>query len=168
MQEVCRQFQEFLSGHGIPDWLVVFIISMLPIFECRLGMFTAIVLLQMNPVVGFIISFLGNLLPIPFILLLINKIFEWLKKVPGIKKPILWLEQHTLKKRDKIDKYGIWGLLIFVAIPLPGTGAWTGSLLSALLELDKKKSFGVIAIGVFIAGLIITILSLVIGSAVFN
>ncbi len=168
MQELCQTIQEFLSAHGIPDELVVFIISVLPILECRLGMFTAIVLLQMNAFKGFIISFLGNILPIPFILLLINWIFELLKKVPKINKMIFWLEERTLKKRDKIDKYGIWGLLFFVAIPLPGTGGWTGALLASLLHLDKKKSFGVIAIGVFIAGLIISILSLVIGSAVFG
>lgn len=168
MQELCQTIQEFLSAHGIPDELVVFIISVLPILECRLGMFTAIVLLQMNAFKGFIISFLGNILPIPFILLLINWIFELLKKVPKINKMIFWLEERTLKKRDKIDKYGIWGLLFFVAIPLPGTGGWTGALLASLLHLDKKKSFGVIAMGVFIAGLIISILSLVIGSAVFG
>ncbi len=168
MQEVCQTIQQFLSAHGVPDWLVVFIISLFPILECRLGMFTAIVLLQMNPFVGFIISFIGNLLPIPFILVLINKIFELLKKVPVINKPIYWLEEHTLKKKDKIDKYGIWGLLIFVAIPLPGTGGWTGALLASLLHLDRKKSFGIIAIGVFIAGLIITILSLIVGAAVFG
>lgn len=168
MQEVCRSIQEFLTAHGIPDWLVVFIISLLPILECRLGMFTAIVLLRMNPFVGFLISFLGNILPIPFILLLINKIFELLKKIPVINKPVYWLEEHTLKKKDKIDKYGIWGLLIFVAIPLPGTGGWTGALLASLLHLDRKKSFGVICIGVFIAGLIISVLSLIIGEAVFG
>ena len=127
MHEVVTTLQEFLSSHGIPDWLVVFIISLCPILECRLGMFTAFSLLQMNLFAGFAISFLGNILPIPFILLLINKIFEWMKKIPVIKKPIIWLEEKTLKKRDKIDKYGIWGLLLFVAIPLPGTGAWTGS-----------------------------------------
>ena len=163
MQEVCRTIQEFLTTHGIPDWLVVFIISLCPILECRLGMFTAISLLGMNPFLGFAISFLGNIIPIPSILLLINQIFEWLKKIPVINKPIYWLEEKTLKKRDKIDKYGIWGLLLFVAIPLPGTGAWTGSLLAALLNLDRKKSFVVICIGVFIAGLIISI-----ASAVFN
>ncbi len=167
IQEICTNIQEFLTAHGIPDWLVVFIISLFPILECRLGMFTAIVLLQMNPFVGFIISFLGNILPIPFILLLINWIFEILKKVPGINKIVFWLEEKTLKKRDKIDKYGIWGLLLFVAIPLPGTGGWTGALLASLLHLNKKKSFGVIAIGVFIAGLIMTILSLVVGNAIF-
>ncbi len=168
MQEICHAIQEFLTAHGIPDWLVVFIISLMPVLECRLGMFTAIVLLGMNPFVGFIISFLGNILPIPFILILINKIFELLKKIPYVNKPIYWLEEHTLKKKDKIDKYGIWGLLLFVAIPLPGTGGWTGALLASLLNLDKKKSFGVIAIGVFIAGLIITVLSLIVGNAVFG
>lgn len=167
MQELCQTLQEFLTTHGIPDWLVVFLISVLPIFECRLGMFTAIVLLDMNPFVGFIISFLGNILPIPFILLLINWVFEILKKVSHINKIIFWLEDKTLKKRDTIDKYGIWGLLIFVAIPLPGTGGWTGALLASLLHLDKKKSFVVISIGVFIAGLIITVLSLVSRSLVF-
>ena len=168
MQEVCRQLQEFLTSHGIPNWLVVFIISVCPILECRLGMFTAIVLLRMNPFVGFIISFLGNILPIPFILLLINWIFDVLKKVPGINKLVYWLEDKTLKKRDKIDNYGVWGLLIFVAIPLPGTGGWTGALLASLLHLDKKKSFFVISFGVFIAGLIITVLSLFVGNAVFG
>ncbi|MBO5494982.1 MAG: small multi-drug export protein [Eubacterium sp.] len=167
MQSVVETIQQFLTSHGIPDWLVVFIISLMPILECRLGMFTAIVLLQMNPFVGFIISFIGNIIPIPFILLLINWIFEVLKKVPGINKIIYWLEERTLKKRDKIDKYGVWGLLIFVAIPLPGTGGWTGALLASLLHLDRKKSFGVIAVGVFIAGLIITILSTVFKVAVF-
>ena len=168
MHEICQAIQEFLSAHGVPDWLVVFIISLFPILECRLGMFTAIVLLRMNPFVGFIISFLGNLLPIPFILILINKIFELLKKIPGVCKPIIWLEEHTLKKKDKIDEYGVLGLLFFVAIPLPGTGGWTGALLASLLHLDRKKSFGVIALGVFIAGLIITVLSLIVGEAVFG
>lgn len=168
MQEVCRTIQDFLTSHGIPDWLVVFIISLCPVLECRLGMFTAIVLLQMKTVPGFLISFLGNIVPIPFILILINWIFEVLKKVPGIKKIIYWLEEKTLKKRDTIDKYGIWGLLIFVAIPLPGTGGWTGALLASLLHLDKKKSFIVISMGVFIAGLIITVLSLIFGNAVLG
>ena len=168
MQEICQTLQEFLTAHGIPDWLVVFIISLMPVLECRLGMFTAIVLLNMNAFVGFIIRFLGNILPIPFILLLINWIFELLKKVPVINKLVFWLEDKTLKKRDKIDKYGIWGLLLFVAIPLPGTGGWTGALLASLLHLDKKKSFGVICVGVFIAGLIITVLSLIVGAAVFG
>lgn len=167
MHELCQMIQEFLTAHGIPDELVVFIISVLPVLECRLGMFTAITLLQMNTIKGFLISFAGNILPIPFILLLINWIFEVFKKIPGLKNIVFWLEEKTLKKRDKIDKYGIWGLLLFVAIPLPGTGGWTGALLASLLKLDKKKSFGVISLGVFIAGLIMTVLSLALKTAIF-
>lgn len=167
MQELCRNLQEILSSHGIPDWLVVFIISLCPVLECRLGMFTAIVLLEMNAFAGFAISFLGNILPIPFILLLINWIFKIMKKIPGLRNIVFWLEDKTLKKKDKIDKYGIWGLLLFVAIPLPGTGGWTGALLASLLNLDKKKSFLVISLGVFIAGLIITVLSLIFGAVIF-
>ena len=102
VQEFCRNLQEFLTAHGIPDWLVVFIISVCPILECRLGMFTAIVLLQMNPFVGFIISFLGNILPIPFILLLINWIFDLLKKVPGINKFVIGLRTKRLKSEIKL------------------------------------------------------------------
>ena len=156
MHEVVTTLQEFLSSHGIPDWLVVFIISLCPILECRLGMFTAFSLLQMNLFAGFAISFLGNILPIPFILLLINKIFEWMKKIPFIKKPIIWLEEKTLKKRDKIDKYGIWGLLLFVAIPLPGTGAWTGALVAAVLDMRLKDAVPTIFLGVCIASAIMT------------
>lgn len=167
MEAICQTIQEFFSAHGIPDWLIVFFISVLPILECRLGMFTAIVLLQMNPVVGFLISFVGNILPIPFILLLINWIFDLLKKVPKINKVVYALEDKTLAKKDKIEKYGIWGLLLFVAIPLPGTGGWTGALLASLLHLDKKKSFLVISLGVFIAGLIMTILSISVGAIIF-
>ncbi len=168
MQEICQSIQEYLTAHGIPDWLVVFIISACPVLECRLGMFTAIVLLDMNTFVGFIISFLGNILPIPFILLLINWIFELLKKVPKVRNIIIWLENKTLAKRDKIDKYGEWGLLFFVAIPLPGTGGWTGALLASLLHLNRKKAFLIISLGVFIAGLIVSVLSLIIGVAVFG
>ena len=168
MQELCEQFASFLTTHGIPKEIVIFIISMCPVLECRLGMVTGIGILQMPVWKSFIICFIGNILPIPFILLLINKIFEWLKKIPGVQKPIIWLEQKTLKKRDKIDKYGVWGLLLFVAIPLPGTGAWTGSLLASLLNLDRKKSFGVISMGVLIATILMLIISKVFQTAVFG
>ena len=168
MQELCEQFASFLTTHGIPNEIVIFIISMCPVLECRLGMVTGIGILQMPVWESFIICFIGNILPIPFILLLINKIFEWLKKIPGVQKPIIWLEQKTLKKRDKIDKYGVWGLLLFVAIPLPGTGAWTGSLLASLLNLNRKKSFVVISMGVLIATILMLVISKVFQTAVFG
>ncbi len=168
MQELCEQFAQFLLAHGIPNELVIFIISMCPILECRLGMVTGIGILQMPVIKSFIICFIGNIVPIPFILMLINIIFEWLKKIPGIKVPVIWLEERTLKKRDKIDKFGIWGLLLFVAIPLPGTGAWTGALLASLLHLDRKKSFGVISVGVFVATVLMLIISKLFQTAVFG
>lgn len=168
MKEICEQIASFLTTHGIPNELVIFIISMCPILECRLGMVTGIGILQMPVIKSFIICFVGNILPIPFILLLINKIFEWLKKISVIQKPIIWLEEKTLKKKNKIDKYGIWGLLLFVAIPLPGTGAWTGSLLASLLHLNRKKSFGVISVGVFIATVLMLVISKVFQTAVFG
>ena len=100
MQELCQTIQEFLSAHGIPDELVVFIISVLPILECRLGMFTAIVLLQMNVFKGFIISFLGNILPIPFILLLIN--------------PMLVCISSTKESIEPLSALSVWGVLILL------------------------------------------------------
>lgn len=168
MQELCEQIASFLTAHGIPKELVIFIISMCPILECRLGMVTGIGILQMPVIKSFIICFIGNILPIPFILLLINWIFELFKKIPVLRNIVNWLEEKTLKKRDKIDKYGVWGLLIFVAIPLPGTGGWTGALLASLLHLDRKKSFGVICIGVFIATVLMLIISKVFQTAVFG
>lgn len=159
MQETVQSICNFFSSHGIPDWLVVFIISLLPVLECRGGLIAAILIFDMPLPEAIGITLLGNAIPIPFILLLINKIFDLLKKVPGINKIVFWLEAKTLKKKDKIDKYGPWGLLLFVGIPLPGTGGWTGSLLASLLHIDFKKSFPIICLGVVIAGVIITILS---------
>ena len=165
-QQLAQKLVE-LFGVTIPGELTIFIISLFPILELRGGLIAA-ALLHIPFWKAFLICYFANLLPIPFILILINKIFEILKKIPYVNKPIYWLEAHTLKKRDKIDKYGIWGLLIFVAIPLPGTGGWTGALLASLLQLDRKKSFGVITVGVLIAGLIISVLSLIVGAAVFG
>lgn len=158
VEQLVNKMVEFLAQYNIPAELVTFIISLFPVLECR-GALIAAKLLDVPFFSAFIITFLGNILPIPFILLFINKIFDLLKKVPGICKVIFWLEEHTLKKQAQINKYGVWGLLIFVAIPLPGTGGWTGALLASLLHMDKKKAFPVICVGVFIAGLIMSLVS---------
>lgn len=158
MEELVTNITTLLEEHNIPPLLITFIISLFPILECR-GALIAAKLLSIPFWPAFITTFIGNVLPIPFILFFINKIFELLKKVPGIKKIIFWLEEHTLKKKAQIDKYGPWGLLLFVAIPLPGTGGWTGALLASLLKIDKKKSFPIICVGIFIAGLIMSLIS---------
>lgn len=143
---------------GLNKNIIIFIISMLPILELRGGLIAAS-LLKLPFISSFIICFIGNILPIPLILLFLNKVFEWLKKNKTIKRWIEKLETKSLSKSDKIQKYKYYGLFIFVAIPLPGTGAWTGSMIAALLNLDRKKSFITILLGVLVAGIIMSILS---------
>lgn len=137
--------------------LIVFIVSLFPILELRGGIIAGYAL-GLPLTENFIISFIGNMLPIPFILIFIKLIFKFLKKT-RFKNIILKLEDKSINKSDKIQKYGYFGLFLFVAIPLPGTGAWTGALISALLNMEIKKSFFVIAAGVIVAGTIISLLT---------
>lgn len=136
---------------------IVFIVSLLPILELRGGIIAGF-LLGLDLMPSFLIAFIGNIIPIPFILLFIKFIFKVLKKT-RMKGIIEKLENKAISKSDKIQKYAYWGLLLFVGIPLPGTGAWTGSLIAALLNMDIKKSFFIIVLGVIMAGIIISIFS---------
>lgn len=136
--------------------IVIFIISLLPILEMRGGMIAAR-LLGVPYVRAIIICVIGNILPIPFILLFIKKIFAWLKKFKYSGKFVNWLEAKTLKKRGKIDKYGFWGLILFVGIPLPGTGGWTGALLASLLGIPVKKSSIAIGLGIILCAVIMSV-----------
>ena len=143
---------------NIPEELIVFLVSMLPILELRGGMIAA-KLLGVELLKAFVICYIGNILPIPFILLFIRKVFEILKKFKVTAKLVNKLETSSLRKSDKIKKSSKWGLLTFVAIPLPGTGGWTGALIAALLDMRIKISFPVIALGVLIANLIMSVFS---------
>ena len=143
---------------GINKDIVVFIISMMPILELRGGLLAASIL-NIPLVRALIICIVGNVLPIPFVLLFIEWIFSLLEKFKPTKKIVKWLKNKAMKKSDDIKKYGYVGLILFVGIPLPGTGAWTGALLAVLLNLDKKKSFICILAGVFLASVIMTIIS---------
>ncbi len=145
-------------GGVVPEEVIVFIISLFPILELRGGLIAA-KLLGVKFIPAFIICFIGNMLPIPFILLFIRKVFQWLKKINGVNKLIEKLEVRTMRKSKTIEKYREWGLLFFVGIPLPGTGGWTGALLAALMDLRMKKAFPIIALGVFIAGVIMSVLT---------
>lgn len=147
---------ELFKGGG--KEVAIFIISLLPILELRGGLIAARIL-GVKFIKAFIICYIANILPVPFILLFINWIFNKMSKWKPTKKIVDWLSNKTLKKKEQIDKYGYFGLFLFVGIPLPGTGAWTGSLLAILLNLDKKKSFVAIAIGVLAAGIIMSLLS---------
>ena len=119
----------------------------------------AATLLDVEFIRAAIICILGNVLPIPFVLLFLKYILELFSKWKFTTKMVKWLEKKVHDKREQIDKYGYFGLVLFVGIPLPGTGAWTGSLVAALLEMDVKKAMISVFCGVLIAGFIMTILS---------
>lgn len=138
--------------------LIVFIISLMPILELRGGLLAAS-LLNLNPLESYIIAVIGNIIPIPFILWFINNILNWMRKKKKLEKIVKWLDKKVIKHKDQIEKYGFWGLVLFVGIPLPGTGAWTGCLIAAVLEMNRKKSFIAALIGVLIASIIMMLIS---------
>lgn len=156
MESIVTWFTSGIGQHMSAE-LVVFIISLLPILEVRGGLLAAKLLgLPLLRALPFCV--IGNILPIPFILLLIRKILEIMKKIPGLCKIALWLEKKGTNKSAKLENGEFIGLLLFVGIPLPGTGAWTGCLAAALLHLDFKKSLVAAMIGVCLATLIVSIL----------
>lgn len=158
MVETVTDYLVGLFQNSIPKEVIVFIISMFPILELRGGMIAA-KLLGVDIIKAFIICYIGNIVPIPFIILFIRRIFRFLEKFKSTGKLVRAIERKSEKKTDKVLKYRNWGLLAFVAIPLPGTGGWTGSLLAALLDIRLKKSLPIIALGVLIADCIMLLLS---------
>lgn len=145
-------------GKYISRELIIFIISMVPILELRGGLLAAS-LLKVPITAAIPICIVGNIIPIPFILLFIRQIFKWLKKVRFFRGFIEKLERRAMGKSDSIKKYEFLGLMLFVGIPLPGTGAWTGSLIAALLEIDVKKAVLAELLGLVIATVIMSIVS---------
>ncbi len=150
-----------LVAKGFSPELAVFITSMIPVVELRGALPLAINLFKIPWQKAFLLSFIGNILPVPFILLFLKPVTYLLCRIKIFDKFFNWLFARTRKKSAVVEKYEELGLLIFVAIPLPGTGAWTGALLAYLLGLDFKKSILFISLGVFIAGIIITSLCLI-------
>ena len=157
MESLVTWFMENLSGR-ISKEMIVFVISMIPILELRGGLIAAS-LLQVPITTAIPICIIGNIIPIPFILLFIKQVFKWLKKVKLFRGIIERLEKRAMGKSDAIKKGEFWGLALFVGIPLPGTGAWTGSLIAALLEIDIKKAVIAELVGVAIATIIMSIVS---------
>ena len=144
---------------GLPHELIIFFVSMLPIVELRGGLILA-PLFGMNIVKAILICLAGNIIPVPFILLFITKIMDWLKTTRILKGFAERLEKKAMGKSEKIARYEFWGIVLFVGIPLPGTGAWTGTLAASMLDLDFKKSVIAVMCGVLLAGAIMTTLSL--------
>ena len=154
MAETVAQSIIDLLGDKVPGELIVFLVSLLPVLELRGGLIAA-KLLGLPMLRAFAICFVGNMLPVPLILLFIRRIFAFLKRFSRVEQAIDKLEARAIRKADKVVKYRLWGLLLLVAVPLPGTGAWTGALVAALLDIRMKHALPVIAAGVLIAGAIV-------------
>lgn len=135
----------------------VFFCSMLPIIELR-GAIPLAFAMGLPWWQAYLISVVGNLLPVPFILIFINMVLRWMSKskVKFFNKISNFLFEKVEKKRDKIEKYSFWGLCLFIAIPLPVTGAWSGSLVAAVIGMKPWKAFLSALLGVMLAGVIVT------------
>lgn len=155
MGEIIKDF--FLETVG--EELCVFFCSMLPIIELR-GAIPMAFAMGLPWWHAYLVSVLGNLLPVPFILIFINIILKWMaaSKVKFFNKITDFLLAKVEKNRERIEKYSFWGLCFFVAIPLPATGAWTGSLVAAVIGMKPLKAFVSALLGVMIAGAIVTLI----------
>ncbi len=144
---------DFFQSFGSSNELLIFLVSMLPIIELR-GAIPLGVFLNMNPWTLFVLAVIGNILPVPFIIFCARPIVNFFLKTKLLRPIGNWLEEKVRKNSHKVKKYEAWGLFIFVGIPLPGTGAWTGALLAALMDVRLKTAFPSIVLGVITAGLI--------------
>jgi len=147
-----------IAGSLTGKYLVIFLLSLVPILELRGGLIAAS-LLDLPMWQSFLVCFIGNIIPIPFILWLINPIFRRMRNWRHLGKVVLWCEKKAHSKKDQIENLKYLGLMLFVGVPLPGTGAWTGCLIAALLDMDKKKSLLAAICGVILAGIIMLIVS---------
>ena len=156
MHELAQALFDSLSSLG-PE-IAVLIVSMCPFVELRLA-------IPIGCIAGlpvwecFLLAVIGNLLPVPVIFYLLRPVFNWIRRRPKLAPFAEKIEKKLLSKSDKVTRYAFWGLLLFVAVPLPGTGAWTGSLIAALLEMDIKKAVIAELVGVVIATIIMSIVS---------
>jgi uncharacterized membrane protein len=140
----------------IKQFLSVFGLAMVPVFELR-GAIPVGIASGLPFWAVFLTAFLGNLLPVPFLILFTRRVFEWLRTRSALlERFVSRLERKAASKEDLLKKYELLGLCILVAIPLPGTGAWTGSLVAAVFDIRLKHAFPAIALGVLIAGIIVS------------
>lgn len=143
---------------SLKNYLWVFFLSMVPVLELRAAIPVGATL-GLEWVANYLICVIGNMIPVPIILLFVRHVLEWMKKIPHLDKIALWVENKAQKNTPKVQKYASLGLLIFVALPLPGTGAWTGALVAAMLDMRMKYAIPSIFCGVLIAGLIMSLAS---------
>ena len=150
---------ELFGGWFLAEEFCVLICSMLPIIELR-GAIPMAAAFGLPWWAAYGLSVLGNILPVPVILLFIKKFITWSmnSKIKFLNKLANWLNRKVEKNRAKIEKYAFWGLCAFIAIPLPTTGAWTGSLVAAMIDMKFWKAMLTAVLGVLIAGVIVTVI----------
>ena len=154
-----QSLELWLHTTPVGEFLWTMLVSMAPILELRGGLPIGVGMGLPVPV-AFTAAVIGNLIPVPFLILFVRRVFAWIRRhVPPLNNFIDRLERRAEGKRDLVLRYQTWGLLILVAIPLPGTGAWTGALVAAVMDLRMRKALPAIAGGVVIAGLIIAALT---------
>ncbi|MFZ7134566.1 MAG: COG2426 family protein [Eubacteriales bacterium] len=155
---------DFLSI--FPDWLKIVVSAMIPVFELRWSIPFGILILKMSYLYTYIFSIIGTIIPAPFILWFIPSILKWMRSTKLLGGLGNWIYNKGIKNTVKVNKYGFWGLVIFIGIPLPGTGVWTGCLAASLLQLDFKKSFLASIVGAAVAGIAMMILTFLLGMAI--
>lgn len=161
MAESLVQWLTVLFAEYLPPELFIFILSMIPIIELRGGILAA-ALLHIPLGTAIAICFIGNLLPVPFILLLCRPVFAWLKRLEPVKPLVEKLERRGMGKSDMIRRYEFWGLVLFVGVPLPGTGVWTGALIASLLNISIKRAMPPLTLGLVMATAIMVTISYII------
>ena len=151
---------EWINNSISGEFVMTALVSMLPVVELRGGIPYG-VSAGLPLYLAVMASVIGNMIPIPFLILFTRRVFEWLRRhMPRLDGFIGKLEARAVSKRELVHRYKFWGLLILVAIPLPGTGAWTGALVAAVLNLRIKMSLPAIFFGVLAAAAIVTIVTL--------
>lgn len=139
--------------------IITFLMAMVPVVELR-GAIPYGVIAGLSVPEAFVLAVLGNLAPIPFLVVFTRKIFEWLRtKSEGLDRMVRKLEAKADKNKELVEKYEFFGLMLLVAIPLPGTGAWTGALVAAMMNMRLKRAMPAITVGVIVAGIIVTTLT---------
>ena len=158
---------DWLTGTLSGKIIATFFMSMLPVGELRVGLPYGMAL-GLDLPVAMVTSILGNMVPVPFIIIYISRVFKWMRRhMPMLDSFITKLENKANVKGETVEKYGPIGLLAFVAIPLPGTGAWTGALVAALLNMKARKATPFIFIGVCSAAIIVALITLGVIHVVF-
>lgn len=136
--------------------LITFLMAMVPVIELR-GAIPYGVVAGLSVHTAFVLAVLGNLVPIPVLVVFTRKVFEWLRtKSDGLDRLVRRLEAKADKNKEIVERYEFLGLMILVAVPLPGTGAWTGALVAAMMNMRLKRAMPAIIVGVLIAGVIVT------------